>query len=91
VRQRIAVIRALVDQPRIVLFDESNSGLDRHSNEQFLQLLTEMKGRVTLVLVSYQPSVLRLADRLLELRDGRFHERPPLTTPQQVVIQERRS
>lgn len=90
VRQRIAVIRALVDQPRIVLFDESNSGLDRHSNEQFLQLLTEMKGRVTLVLVSYQPSVLRLADRLLELRDGRFYERPPLTTPHPVTIQEPR-
>jgi ABC-type bacteriocin/lantibiotic exporter with double-glycine peptidase domain len=76
VRQRIAIVRALADAPRIVLFDESNNSLDHDSNDRLLQMLRELKGRSTLVLVSYQPSVLRIADRVLELRDGRFHERP---------------
>lgn len=78
VRQRIGIIRALVDHPKIVLFDESNNGLDRNSNERLLQLLADMKGQVTLVLISYQPSVLRLADRMFELRDGQFVARPPM-------------
>ncbi len=75
VRQRIAIVRALADEPRVVLFDEGNNGLDHDSNDRLLELLRDIKGNSTLVLVSYQPSVLRLADRVYELRDGRFHER----------------
>lgn len=78
VRQRIAIIRALVEQPRIILFDEANNGLDRNSNEQLLALLSELKGSSTIVLVSYQPSMLRLADRMFELHDGKLIERPLL-------------
>lgn len=91
VRQRIAIIRALVDQPRIVLFDESNNGLDRNSNERLLQLLTDMKGKATIVLMSYQPSVLRLADRMFELRDGVFMERPTLGRAPTIVAGEAQS
>lgn len=76
VRQRIAIIRALVEHPRIILFDEANNGLDRNSNEQLIGLLAELKGRSTIILVSYQPSVLRLADRMFELTDGKLTERP---------------
>lgn len=78
VRQRIAIIRALVEHPRIILFDEANNGLDRDSNDQLLGLLHELKGRSTMVLVSYQPSILRLADRMFELNDGKLIERPPV-------------
>ena len=86
VRQRIAIIRALVEQPRIILFDESNNGFDRNSNERLIGMLAELKGRATIVLVSYQPSVLRLADRLFELRDGKLVERPALSpVPPDVV------
>lgn len=78
VRQRIAIIRALVEHPRIILFDEANNGLDRYSNDQLLGLLRELKGRSTVVLVSYQPSILRLADRMFELNAGKLVERPPV-------------
>ncbi len=78
VRQRIAIIRALVENPRIILFEEANNGLDRNSNEQLLGLLAELKGRSTIILVSYQPSVLRLADRMFELQGGKLIERPPV-------------
>lgn len=78
VRQRIAIIRALVEHPRIILFDEANNGLDRDSNDQLLDLLRDLKGRSTIVLVSYQPSILRLADRMFELSDGKLVERAPV-------------
>ena len=67
VRQRIAVIRALVDQPRIILFDEANTALDQESDTRLRELLRRMKGHVTIVLVSYRPSLLELADRRFEL------------------------
>lgn len=81
VRQSIAIIRALVDAPKIVLFDEGNNNLDHDTNERLLRLLRELKGKSTIVLATYQPSVLRLADRVVELKDGRFVEQPIAQPP----------
>jgi len=81
VRQSIAIIRALVDAPKILLFDEGNNNLDRDTNERLLKLLADLKGKTTIVLATYQPSVLRLADRVVELREGRFVERPVVVPP----------
>ncbi len=72
VRQRIAVIRALVDQPKIILFDEANTALDHESDARLRDLLRRLKGHVTILLVSYRPSLLELADRRFELVDGRL-------------------
>lgn len=77
VRQSIAIIRALVDAPKILLFDEGNNNLDHDANERLLKLMRDLKGKSTIVLATYQPSVLRLADRVVELKDGRFVERSP--------------
>ncbi len=67
VRQRIAVIRALVDKPKIILFDEANTALDHGSDARLRELLSRLKGHVTILLVSYRPSLLELADRRFEL------------------------
>src|SRR5262249_7267718 len=72
VRQRIALIRALVGNPPIVLFDEANVALDGDSDEKLRQLLASYKGRRTMVLVSYRPSILKLADRVLKIEGGRL-------------------
>jgi ATP-binding cassette, subfamily C, bacterial LapB len=72
VRQRIAVIRALVGNPPIILFDEANVALDGDSDEKLRQLLVTYKGRRTMVLVSYRPSILKLADRVLKIEGGRL-------------------
>ena len=81
VRQSIAIIRALVDAPKILLFDEGNNNLDRDTNERLLRLLADLKGKTTIVLATYQPSVLRLADRVVELRDCCFVEKPAIVPP----------
>ncbi|MBL8697187.1 MAG: ATP-binding cassette domain-containing protein [Alphaproteobacteria bacterium] len=72
VRQRIAVIRALIDKPKIILFDEANTALDHASDMRLKELLRRLRGHVSIVLVSYRPSLLELADRRFELVEGRL-------------------
>ena len=86
-RQRIAIARALVDKPRILLFDEANSFIDGAGDAALLNLLALLKSRVTLIMVTQRPSMLRLADRILEIRDDSLFEhqmqpeKPPKPEP----------
>ncbi len=72
VRTKIALVRALVGEPRIVLFDEANSGFDKDSDELLRNLLLEMRGTVTMVVASHRPSLLNFADRRLQLVNGQL-------------------
>ena len=74
IKQRFAIARALSDWPPIVLFDEANTSLDREGDDALRNTLDELRGKRTLVLVSHRPSLLNLADRVIELREGQFHE-----------------
>ena len=74
VRQQIAIVRSLLDDKRIILFDEANTSLDRRADECLRELLQAEHGRRTMILVSYRPSILGLADRVYELSDGKLVE-----------------
>ncbi|WP_207459953.1 ATP-binding cassette domain-containing protein [Azospirillum sp. SYSU D00513] len=74
IKQRIAIVRALIHDPRIVLFDEANLSIDSAGDDQLRKFLTGLKGSLTLVLVSHRPSLLRLADRVFIIRDGTLAE-----------------
>ncbi len=76
-RQRIAIVRALSNQPNIILFDDATSVMDSDGDATFLKFMEAVRGKVTVVLVSQRPSFLRLADRTLYLRDGHLHEVEP--------------
>ncbi len=78
IRQRIALVRALalVDEPRLILFDEANTFLDQESDRKLLDLLKEYRGRCTMVIVSHRPSYLALADRTYIIRDRHLTEAP---------------
>ncbi|MBL4691671.1 MAG: ATP-binding cassette domain-containing protein [Rhodospirillales bacterium] len=73
-RQRIAIARAMVDKPRILLFDEANSFIDGPGDAMLLNLLAKLKGRVTTIMVTQRPSMLKLADRILEIRGDTLFE-----------------
>ena len=64
------VDRALVTRPRIVLFDEANMAFDQESDTRLQQMLRRLKGSVTVVMVTYRPSLLALADRSFRLDGG---------------------
>ncbi len=72
--QRIAIVRALASNPDVILFDEANSGLDSASDEDLKELMEKLKGKCAIVLVSFRPSLLKLADRLYDLKDGKLVE-----------------
>ncbi|MEP3244254.1 MAG: ABC transporter transmembrane domain-containing protein [Sneathiella sp.] len=63
IRQRIAIARALVCQPEIILFDEANTSLDAAGDEILKNALFRLKGRSTIILVSHRPSLLKIADQ----------------------------
>lgn len=72
IAQRINIARELAHKPDVILFDEANSGLDNKSDNDLQELIKKLKGTCTIVLVSYRPSLLRLADRQYDLKDGKL-------------------
>jgi len=67
IKQRISIARALVDKPRILLFDEANASMDGAGDAMLKALLERLKGRVTMVLVTPRPSILNLSDRIYDI------------------------
>ncbi len=72
-QQRVCIARALINDPHIVLADEPTGNLDAQNEEIVLRQLRELhaQGR-TIIMVTHDPVVARLADRLLELHHGKI-------------------
>jgi putative ABC transport system ATP-binding protein len=72
-QQRVCIARALINDPKIVLADEPTGNLDAQNEEIVLRLLRELhrQGR-TIVMVTHDPVVARLADRRIELHHGKI-------------------
>ena len=72
-QQRIAIARALANDPPLILADEPTGNLDSSNGRHVLDLLLQVRRTrgVTLVMVTHDPNVAAIADERLELRDGR--------------------
>jgi putative ABC transport system ATP-binding protein len=75
-KQRVAICRSLINNPRIIFADEPTGNLDSVSGEAILKLLTDIREeyRATIVLVTHSIEVAGLADRVITLEDGRVIE-----------------
>lgn len=75
-QQRVAIGRALIHDPRLLLADEPTGNLDLETGREVLALLdrlTRQAGK-TLIMVTHAPEVVGLADRVMSLRQGRLVE-----------------
>ncbi len=82
-RQRVAIARALANEPRLLLADEPTGALDSATGEQIVELLQSVRAErgTTILLVTNDPDVAAVADRILRIRDGRIVERRNAATP----------
>ena len=53
-KQRLAIARALLKRPKILIFDEAASNLDRPTAEQFARTINQLKGKVTMLYITHQ-------------------------------------
>jgi putative ABC transport system ATP-binding protein len=72
-RQRVALARAMVNQPSLLLADEPTGSLDSEGTREVLQMLRESHAAgQTIVLVTHDPLVASVADRVVRMRDGQI-------------------
>lgn len=73
-QQRTAVARALVSHPKIVFADEPTGNLDEQNADQVMQLLLNLRQQVgsALVVVTHDPALAEMADRVITMHDGRI-------------------
>lgn len=73
-RQRIAIARALVTEPRILIFDEATSSLDYEAERQILDNLNRIAAGRTVLMIAHRLSVVRSCDLILVLDHGQLVE-----------------
>jgi len=69
-RQRVAIARALVHRPRLLVLDEATAALDPETEAAVWATVAKLRGRTTVVAISHQPGVMRVADRVYQIADG---------------------
>jgi putative ABC transport system ATP-binding protein len=81
-QQRVAVARALVNRPTVLLADEPTGNLDSRNGAEVMGLLRRFYGEgQTIVVVTHDPIVASAAERVLLMRDGQLVDEVRLTTP----------
>jgi ATP-binding cassette subfamily C protein len=73
-RQRLALARALVAAPRLLILDEATSHLDAENERQIQMAIEHLHGRLTVVVIAHRLSTVRNADQIVVLDDGRVVE-----------------
>lgn len=73
-RQRIALARALLRAPDLLLLDEATNALDPEAERRIKATLARLKGSLTVILIAHRPSTIRMADRIFFLEQGRLVE-----------------
>ena len=73
-QQRVAIARSLVNEPALLIADEPTGELDTKKGREIVNLLKELNKELdqTILMVTHDPAIGNLADRLLRMRDGKI-------------------
>jgi ATP-binding cassette subfamily C protein len=71
-RQRIALARALLRRPRLLLLDEATNAIDVAGERTLLQRLRNAHPGITILMIAHREQSLAFCDRIVELREGRL-------------------
>ena len=73
-QQRVAIARALALKPSIILADEPTGNLDSKTSDDVIRLLqtTSRKFNQTIVMITHNPEIAQMADRIIRIEDGRI-------------------
>jgi len=78
-QQRVAIARALAGEPRFLLADEPTGNLDSEMAESVMQLLEQINGEgTTIIMVTHEPNLAQRAQRNIFVRDGRISTAEPV-------------
>jgi ATP-binding cassette, subfamily B, bacterial HlyB/CyaB len=82
-KQRIAIARALLKQPKVLIFDEAVSNLDQQTAEQFAQTVNKLKGKVTILFITHQlPKGLQVDEAVILGKEKNASEQQQSTVMQ---------
>ncbi len=73
-KQRLALARAFLCQPNLLVLDEASANIDDQTEQEIAEVVQKLKGKTTIIIVSHRPGILRYADRVLQLKDGQAQE-----------------
>jgi lipoprotein-releasing system ATP-binding protein len=73
-KQRVAVARALINNPLLILADEPSGSLDSRNKEELHKLLFDLRAKfgLTIIIVTHDKELAALSDRVIEMRDGQI-------------------
>jgi len=84
-RQRLALARALLRKPTILILDEATSALDAENESKILKTLEAYKERLTIIVVSHRKSILKYADEVLILKNGSIYKQTAVEAMSELV------
>jgi putative ABC transport system ATP-binding protein len=73
-QQRVAIARALAKKPDVLFCDEPTGALDEYTSKEILKLMLDLNEKLntTMILVTHNPIIANIADKILVMRDGRI-------------------
>ena len=73
-RQRIALARALYNEPQILILDEPSSGLDKTAEKKLISSLDKLKGSINIIIISHKSDIVKICDKVFNLDKKGLHE-----------------
>jgi ATP-binding cassette, subfamily C, bacterial len=84
-RQRIALARAILRRPQILILDEATNAIDIDTEAAIFQRLSAARPDLTIIVVAHRPSTLAVCDRIIRLEDGRLIEDLRIEAPEAIA------